>query len=396
MRVFLAFLFILISSITYAKQDAKIKESEDKIIKNAKEQARLNKQLNELAQDIKTGEKNLASLTTDILALAKKLKALNSQNSIWQKELQDLEKQNKSLVSRKEALERVLIELVAKNFSYELITQEKSQENIISLEALNIVKDLNKSDFKVLSLDYEALIKLMDEKQKQIDLIKNEIQEFQEKNKELDALKVKQAKVLKKQKDDLSVYKKRLEALEESNKSLKQTLEKLKIIQEENAKEEAEKSKTATKTAAKAEELKNTNNKTSPSTYKGEKTISPLKSYTIKQAYGPYHDPIYNKSFFSEGVTIRSKTEDAIVRNILDGKVVFAKEVPGNDTVVVLEHAGDLHTIYAHLSKIPSTVAVGKHVRKNEAIGRVWRDLKFEVTQKNKHINPLEIIAASN
>ena len=128
--------------------------------------------------------------------------------------------------------------------------------------------------------------------------------------------------------------------------------------------------------------------------YKGDKTIAPLEQYTLKQAFGDYTDPIYKIKIFNESVVLRSITPDATVKNVLDGKVVFAKDTAMLDKVIIMENADGIHTIYAHLSKIAPTIKVGTRIKKGYVIGRVERDLTFEVTQKNYHINPMELIAS--
>lgn len=80
------------------------------------------------------------------------------------------------------------------------------------------------------------------------------------------------------------------------------------------------------------------------------------------------------------------------MKNVLDGKVIYAKDTAVLDKVVIVENRYGIHTIYAHLSKIAPTIKVGRKIKKGYIIGKVERDLTFEVTQKNYHINPLELI----
>lgn len=93
-------------------------------------------------------------------------------------------------------------------------------------------------------------------------------------------------------------------------------------------------------------------------------------------------------------MVLRSTTPDATVKNVLDGKVVFAKDTAVLQKVIIMENTDGIHTIYAHLSKIAPTIKVGSKIKKGYVIGRVERDLTFEVTQKNYHINPMELISA--
>jgi len=126
--------------------------------------------------------------------------------------------------------------------------------------------------------------------------------------------------------------------------------------------------------------------------YKGKKTIAPLDSFTIKRKFGRYTDPIYKIKIFNESVILTSKIKNAKVKNVLNGKVVYAKNTAVLDRVVIVENSYGIHTIYAHLSKIAPTIKVGKKIKKGYVIGRVEKDLSFEVTQKSYHINPLELI----
>jgi murein DD-endopeptidase MepM/ murein hydrolase activator NlpD len=44
------------------------------------------------------------------------------------------------------------------------------------------------------------------------------------------------------------------------------------------------------------------------------------------------------------------------------------------------------------MDKIAPTIKEGKKIKKGYVIGRIDKELMFEVTQKNRHINPLELI----
>ena len=126
--------------------------------------------------------------------------------------------------------------------------------------------------------------------------------------------------------------------------------------------------------------------------YKGAKTIAPLDGYSVTKKYGPYTDPIYNIKIFNESVSLKPKEANAKVKNILNGKVVMAQETAMLNNVVIVEHDDGLHTIYAHLDQIAPTIQKGKKIRKGSIIGRVSDELMLEVTQKNYHINPLQLI----
>lgn len=127
--------------------------------------------------------------------------------------------------------------------------------------------------------------------------------------------------------------------------------------------------------------------------YTGKKMGSPLDSYTLEQAFGDYIDPTYKIKIFNNGVVLKSKSQDAQVYNIMDGKVIFAQEAPGLKKVVIIQHANSMHSIYSMLDKIAPTLKSGFIIKKGYVIGKVNDRLNLEIIQSGKHINPLEVIA---
>ena len=224
---------------------------------------------------------------------------------------------------------------------------------------------------------------------------------FKFKQAELVSLQDKQMKTLANLKRDKEIYQKQLSRLQAQQDEIRKTLEELKIVAKRES-EEAKKALAAQK-AAEAKAQKNNKNKkgeAAASASDGDvkqfgssyQTIAPLDGFTVKQKFGNYVDPIYNIKIFNESVVLSANSPDAKVKSVFNGKVVFAKETAMLDKVIIIENPNGIHTIYAHLSHIAPTVKVGAKVQKGYVIGRVQRDLTFEVTQKNYHIDPLEII----
>jgi murein DD-endopeptidase MepM/ murein hydrolase activator NlpD len=128
------------------------------------------------------------------------------------------------------------------------------------------------------------------------------------------------------------------------------------------------------------------------SNYQGNKTMSPLKSFKVTKKFGSYYDPVYKIKLFNESISMESKIPNAKVYSILKGKVVYAKH---NDkslgNVIILKHSNKMHTIYSQLSKIPKTIKVGKWIQKGYVIGRIKKDLIFQITKNNKYIDPQKV-----
>jgi murein DD-endopeptidase MepM/ murein hydrolase activator NlpD len=78
-----------------------------------------------------------------------------------------------------------------------------------------------------------------------------------------------------------------------------------------------------------------------------------------------------------------------------DGKVIFRGVKSGYGNVVILQHGGNITTLYAHMSKFASKVKVGTRVRQGQTIGYVGKTglvtgvhLHYEYRLNGVHRNP--------
>lgn len=378
MRIFfLVFLFVF----TLCANDELNKDLKE----NERIQKQLNKKLEELAQDIVKGEQNLKQIASQIQSLSTKSTELKATVDKQSKELDTLNLQNQSLLKDKNEMENKLISLIAKDFSLDLAIPSgylESEESLIIFEVLNNLDLVLKDEFYKLSKDYEQISKLISQKQGQIDKINANLNNYKEQLSSLENLKQRQINEIKEQKSNRVIYNKRLSDLQKRQEELRKTLEDLQIT-----------SKPPAKANQNVRQLGSSYQGSKVKKYSGRKTIAPLDSFTVKQKFGNFIDPIYNIKLFNENVILKSNTKNATVKSVLAGKIVFAKETNLLQKVVIVEHSNSLHTIYAHLDKISPTIKTGKNVKKGEVLGRVKDDLSFEVTQEKFHINPLELIS---
>lgn len=417
--IFRAFLLILAVCATLfaAGTTANKTQSTKQNLKTKVEQEkRLNKKLDELAKSILSGEENVKTTAEQISALSVQVKELESSAKAADASLNTLIAQNKDLVAEQKRIEASLLAIISKRFAYDLIVPKnyiESEESIISAEILNSLTKDSQNEVNKIAKDYSKTINSIKSQTDKIGAIKLDLAEFRSKQDKLIALQTKQKKDLAQLKSDKDSYEKELSAIQADQEELRKTLEKLAIIakneEEEKARaqqkaklEEAKKAKNNEKLASQSQKTAKNDVRQVGSSYQmsqvkrytGAKTIAPLEKFTLKQAFGDYTDPIYKIKIFNESVVLRSALSDAVVKNVLDGKVVFAKETSLLQKVVIIENKDGIHTIYAHLSKIAPTIKVGSRLKKGYVIGRVERDLTFEVTQKNYHINPMELIAS--
>ena len=297
-----------------------------------------------------------------------------------------------------------MIRIIAEDLSFDLLMSategKQSEESIISSQILTKLNAITKEDFKRLSQNYEDTIEKIKNKSNKINEINSSIKNYRRKQSDLQNLESTQKHTINGLKRDKEIYSTPLAKLQAQQDELRKTLEQLAIMQKQEdeaaraAREKQEKvASKGGKKGEKSQPMSGGYQTSSVKKYSGAKTIAPLDSYTVKQKFGNYVDPIYNIKIFNESVTLRSTTSDAKVKSVLNGKVVFAKATPMLENVVIIENENGIHTIYANLSQIAPTVKVGSVVQKGYVIGRVRNDLTFEVTQRNYHIDPLEMIS---
>lgn len=421
--IFRAFLLILAVCATLFAAGAtanKTQSTKQDLKTKAEQEKKLNKKLDELAKSILSSEENVKTTAEQISDLSVQVKELESSAKAADASLNTLIAQNKDLIAEQKRIEGALLAIISKRFAYDLIVPKnyiESEESIISAEILNSLAKGSQNEVNKIAKDYSKTINSIKSQTNKISAIKLDLAEFRSKQNKLIALQTKQKKDLAQLKSDKDSYEKELRAIQAEQDELRKTLEKLAIIakneEEEKARaqqkaklEEAKKAKNNEKSASgeQSSSKKTAKNdvrqvgssyqKSQVKRYTGAKTIAPLEKFTLKQAFGDYTDPIYKIKIFNESVVLRSALRDAVVKNVLDGKVVFAKETSLLQKVVIVENKDGIHTIYAHLSKIAPTIKVGAKLKKGYVIGRVEQDLTFEVTQKNYHINPMELIAS--
>jgi murein DD-endopeptidase MepM/ murein hydrolase activator NlpD len=336
--------------------------------------------------------------------------------------LSDLFKMQEALKKTQDETEQKLAYNIAKMTSLNLIKDQQGSpnlESIMSDEVIKIILKQTKDDIKDLNTKYFQAAEQMNNLKQKSAKIKVEISTIDQKKKELQETKKANENELAKLKINKENYKVALEKILKQQDSLMQTLSNLNIIKVDEKRRAAENERRrqamnekSTKSASENSASINSNlpaakGSNTPADkvkkvgssyqsvetvrYSGEKTIAPLEGYRVTKRYGNYTDPIYNIKIFNESVSLAPSQKGEKVRNVFNGKVIFAKNTPLLDNVVIVEHDNGLHTIYANLSQIAPGVQKGSKIIKGAVLGRVNDELVFEVTQRDSHIDPLEL-----
>jgi len=341
--------------------------------------ANINKELKNTKTIISKMNIKLDLLAKEIAKKQKSLNILNIQISKLNKEIKNLQNQLKNS-------NKIIGELIdlQKGYQLQLKTIQNEIDNFLStnyylnsqqIENVNdlIHNELTKKILTAYSLKIEKLTKKQEELKTKIKTTSNKITAIQQKQALLKRKKNALLALLEKRKKEIKFlkikkqeYKKRLLSMIKKEKNLQNKLKQLSIIK------------------------KTPSYKPVYYTYKGIKTIAPLRGKVIKN-FGSYIDPVYKIRIYNDSITIKPFRKNEVVRAIMPGKVVYIGEA-NDKKIVVLKHKGNIFSIYANLSKVSPLLKKGYYVKRGQIIARVKDTLEFEITYKDKPINPLKVI----
>ncbi|WP_456322145.1 murein hydrolase activator EnvC family protein [Hydrogenimonas sp.] len=394
----LVLLFVILALNVYASRiDQKIQTSKAKLTTTKNAYAYMDKKLAKIAKEIESNQNELKKLDNVIRRLEKEITLNAVVLTDSNKRLVQIQNELKKLGVARQKQQEKLIDLLANRYIAEEIMKEKgfgTPRDVLEAEALKAIVELDNSELKSLEKSFMATLRQNEALKNEALRIKRMISRL-EKRKERAAREKKRRKELmaKLQKEKID-YQKRLQKLQNEEKSLRETLSRLNILRRKTIEEKRARERATKATGGKlhVRNIGSSYQRHSIGRYRGSKTFSPVGRAKIVKKFGLYVDPVYKIKIFNESVTLKPTRSNAKVKNVLNGRIVFIKDTPMLGKVVIVEHAHNLHTIYAKLDKIAPTIKEGKKVKKGYVIGRVKDELMFEVTQKNRHINPLELI----
>ena len=408
-KVFFLVLFLMNSHVMAKNSiDKKIKKTSSKLSSYDSKYSNISSKMKKIAIEIDKQKRVIKKQNRVLVKLEKELqrKEKDFKENIFS--LKGLEKSKKSLLSEENRLEQKLLFSIARNLSLDMMLEDERAHNaeaLINAEVLKLLQEKTKKEIKLLGSKLESQYRQLTVLEKRSKKLQNQINAIDAKKSEISSLKMKNITSLKKLNSDKRKYKKELQHLIKEKKEIQRLLSKLHIIKQENIKKEQERKRKEAQRERnkKSKKLNNQNlpnvkkvgssyQKAKTKKYRGKKTIAPLDMYKVIKRYGTYTDPIYKIKIFNESVSLKPLRGKNKVKNILNGKVVLAKKTALLKNLIIIEHKNGMHTIYAHLDKIAPGIKKGKRIKKGAIIGRVNNELMFEVTQKNFHIDPLQLI----
>lgn len=386
------------ASLSGAKIDDKIQAASQKLSETKQTYSSLNAKLEQTASQILKQRETVVEQQKHLQVLVDELKSKESDYQSNKLTLSGLEAHQNQLIKTQNEIEQRLVFAIARNTSISLLINDdraRDANAIITEEALKLhLKQINE-EIKQLNVVFTENISKIEALSQQTKVLKQSIAVIDTQKNKVLATKKEHEKAIADLEKEKASYKKSLDRILRQQRSLQNTLASLNIIKRESLKPKKVPQATA-KAGSKPipEDVKQAVANYQPSnvaSYSGERTIPPLEGYTVIKKFGPYTDPVYGIKIFNDSVSLRPTGDDK-VKAVFNGKVILAKPTAMLENVVIIEHDNGLHTIYAHLDKIAPTIEVGKRLKQGSIIGRVGRELMFQVTQRNAHINPLEVI----
>ncbi len=394
-------LLLSVSPFFAATIDTKIQHSKKRLASTRSTYAKMDRKLAKIARQIEENRRSLARLDRMIATLDKEIAVNSVLLEEGQKNLRQILQETEKLDAIRQEKKRRLVDLLANRYILEEIKKEKGIQSPDDVVASEVIRSLIESDnarIRDLQRSYLKTVSKAQSLRQEADRIRQMIARLQKRKKEADEEKARRKKLVAQLEKEKKAYKTRLEKIQREESDLRKTLAKLNILKKRQIEASRRKRTKSERTEiARADHLKvrtigSSYQKHAVGRYRGPKTISPVGRAKVVKRFGTYIDPIYKIKIFNESVTLQPLKRNAKVKTVLNGRVVFAKDTPMLGKVVIVEHRNNLHTIYAKMDKIAPTIHEGKKIRKGYVIGRVQKDLMFEVTQKNRHINPLELI----
>ncbi|MFA7354262.1 MAG: peptidoglycan DD-metalloendopeptidase family protein [Sulfurimonadaceae bacterium] len=399
-------IFFLTSLLLEAKTsvDSKIEKASSEIGSYAKTEEAISKKMDETANAIMLHEKEIATQQERLKKLKEELLEKESSYEENVKLIKELKSSQDKLKKDGNALEEELVFTIAQSVSLSVILEEEysaSEESLMEYEVLELMLKAAKEKIKELNEKFYDNSKNIDILSNQVSSLETAIASIDSKRKELIKTQEDNKESLGKLKIARESYKNELQEILNKQDSLKKTLAQLNIIKIDEIKKAQEEAERAE--AFDAKEVVSDDNlpkvKTHGSSYQaaktkeynGQKTIPPFEPYKITKNYGTYTDPIYGIKVFNESISLKPSENNAKVKTVFNGKVIYADKTPVLNNIVIIEHDDGLHTIYANLSQIAPDIQKGKKIKKGYTIGRVSDELIFEVTQKSFHINPIRL-----
>ena len=360
----------------------------------SKESKTLLSQLSRLKQNANSSEEQITALEKDNARLTASINRLN----------RDIARTNASMAILMENLHGRLLDM------YKFTPDENSFSVILSAqgphEAVNtayMLRRFAREDAKILEeLDLREHELIEARKQLESDKAKiaRQTNELKKKREEFDTTIQRTDTLLKNVQSEQKKAEAAAKELQNAQKAVGNKINTL--MKQKNTKKAKAKTRTQTRTAA-----------AKTATVQGAKAAVPVKTTSavpaggvkslawpvqgvVTMQYGSRVHPTFKTKIFNSGIDIKAASGTA-VKAAGPGEVLYQGWLRGFGQVVIIDHGGDLTTVYAHLGG--ASVREGASVKTGTVIGKVGNTgtdseygLHFEVRKNGSAVNPMNFL----
>jgi len=356
------------------------------VLVNANEREIANEVKRVITQILKD-EKNYNELNKTILKSNEKINKKQILLDEIQQKKYILENELNNLKTEQKNVESNIVSLTVKKYSKSIAikyAKEKSEKSIFDNEVYTI---LHSSINKEVSKYNEISIVL----QNKISLDSKLIAKLNAAKKEYEKLLLVNKKQKRDQKRNLNLlrgkHKFYINKLEKMNKEKsKNLLNDISSIENPKVKDHISQNN---EFLSAANDIKNKFNTILQYKQNEEKTIAPLKIYTIVEKFGIYYDSTSKVELFNKSISLQSAKRNAQVSSIFNGEISLIKKNDGRfKNIVIVKYDDGLNGIYSNLDEVSSQIFVGMKIKKGFNLGVVDNILIFQATKNNKYIDP--------
>ena len=409
MKKIFAIILIFMTSLNFtyayaANLDKQIKSQQQSQSEMKKKIKKYNDIAKAKSKQSKTLLGQLSRLKQDASASQAKMENLEKENKKLQNSVNAL---NKKILNVRESIAIILGTLRARLLD---IYKHTPEENSLSLimtasdphEAVNTAYMLRcfvRQDQEMIDELSQRFSELRDARAK-IEKNKSQIQkqteELRKKRSEYDNTIKKTDSLLKNVQNEQKKAENAAKELEAAQRAVGNKINSL-MKQKKNAAAKNVKNNTKTNTAAKTNsQISTTKTETGTSTPGLVKTLAWPLNGKVTNPYGSRVHPVFKTKVFNSGIDIKAAAGTS-VKAAGPGEVLYQGWLRGFGQVVIIDHGGDLSTVYAHLGG--ASVREGSMVETGTVIGKVGNTgtdseygLHFEVRKGGSAQNPMNYL----
>ena len=383
---------------TVSQIDKEISSVQNRLAKQQTDAGSLQSKVDTLSKDISIATKQFNEIEKMLAINEEEITQLAAIVNAEKNEKESLTKQRDKLIVEKDMLEKRLVDILANHTAQSLVLDKNepiSSDDIIKETLFFALRDQVKNESGRLNNAYLEKLRQVKEAQTRVTQMQHKLDRLRSTQKQQSELRSKQAQLLELLNKRKRSYLADLNKLLDQKNRERQLLADLSVMRQKTADQMKNQQSTQEPSTYNVKLYGTSYQQASKSDYKGKKVRAPLddKPISVTKEFGPYTDPIYNIKIHNDSVTLKPTGNDALVRSVLPGKVIYADSLKLLGKVVIVEHKNNMHTIYRNLESIAPNIRVDHSLKERESIGRINKELVFEVTKDGLPINPLQLIS---